>query len=239
MKRSLVVALVLLAAGCAQAPGPNGTPTTTGTGAVGDGATVPTGSPVQPTNGPTAAKATTAAPVTWKVTYHWNVPSGPVTVPHPLKPPITTPLGTPLPYLEGVYVGDHPSERPGYSRVSFYFRGAFPEYTVRYAREVVTDGEGRKLPLAGNAALEIRFWQAQAHDNAGRTTIKAKPPTTIGYRNLKDYGFAGDYEGYVTYGFGLQVAPNSDQVLALRLGELTKSDSVGTIYVVALDIQHG
>ena len=44
----------------------------------------------------------------------------------------------------------------------------------------------------------------------------------------------------LTYGLGLQVAPDSDQVLLVRAGELTKTDGAGGLfYVVYVDIQTG
>jgi hypothetical protein len=44
----------------------------------------------------------------------------------------------------------------------------------------------------------------------------------------------------LTHGLGLQVAPNSDQILLVRAGELTKADDAGgTYYVVHVDIETG
>jgi len=87
------------------------------------------------------------------------------------------------------------------------------------------------IPLPGNAFLQVVFTDAEA-------SVTASPPSTIGYTNLKGYAPAGNFEGHVTYGLGLQTKANSDQVLLLRLGELTKSDGAGgTYYVVFVDIQ--
>jgi len=44
----------------------------------------------------------------------------------------------------------------------------------------------------------------------------------------------------VTYGLGLQVAPNSDQVLRGRASEQIQSGGVGdTLDVVHVDVEHG
>ena len=80
----------------------------------------------------------------------------------------------------------------------------------------------------------------QAHDDAGESTVSINADDSIGFRNLKSYSSAGDFEGHLTYGLGLQVAPNSDQVLLVRAGELTKPDGAGGMfYVVYVDIQTG
>jgi hypothetical protein len=161
-----------------------------------------------------------------------------VTISHPLTPPIASPPQPPLPYLVGIYVGDHPTDNPAYQRISFYYRGAFPTYTFNYVPSVLSDGQGTPIPLQGNAFLRVVFKDAQAHDEAGKTTITSQPANPIGYQNLKSYGSAGDFEGHVTYGLGLQTAVNSDQVLKIRAGELKKPDgSGGFYYVVHFDVQ--
>jgi hypothetical protein len=252
--RTTLIAVLFAAlalAGCAQSGGPGA-----GSGVdAGDGASEPGVAATDPNPNPddtagsgtgsgtsntTTGSGTATAGGEYRVTYNWAVPSKLVTVPHPLKLPLTTPLGTPLPYLTGVFVGDHPEGNPAYVRMSFYFRGAFPEYNFNYASEIRSDGEGAKLPLAGNSFLRLQFWPAQAHDNNGKSTITAKPDTRIGLGNLVSYVFAGDYEGYVTYGLGIGVAPGSDQVLPIRAGELKKPDGKGGyIYVVHFDVQKG
>lgn len=208
------------------------------------------GGPGQPggTTGP--APATTAPPrppavepaapgLEHRVSYNWGVPSGVVTVDHPLAAPLPPP-GLPLPYLVGVYVGNHPSAAPPFQRISFYFRGAFPSYNFRYVANVPAEGTGDPVPLTGNSYLRVGFTDAQAHDDRGSSTIAQTPRNPIGFANLKSYGFAGDFEGHVTYGLGIQVAPGSDQVLKIRAGELKKPDgSGGFFYVVYFDVQAG
>jgi hypothetical protein len=165
-----------------------------------------------------------ASPSDYKVTFGFAVPSGVVSVAHPFTPP-------PLRSLVGLFVGDHPEGAPAYQRMSFYFRGGYPSYKVSYVPRVVADGSGAVIPLPGNAFLQVVFTDAQS-------SVTSSPSASIGYHNLKGYAPAGDFEGHVTYGLGLQTAGNSDQVLQLRLGELTKSDGAGgTYYVVFLDIR--
>src|SRR5436190_19616022 len=143
-------------------------------------------------------------------------------------------------YLVEIHTGDHGAENPGYARISFYFRVGFPTYNVQYVSQVLTEGKGDPLPLEGNAALRVGFVDANVRDENGHSTIVFAAPTRIGFRNLKSYGFAGDFEGYVSYGLGIQVAPGSDQALPIRVGELRKPDGKGGyLYVVAVDVRVG
>jgi hypothetical protein len=238
MRLRLVSAIVGAAAAfalsaCQPTPGtgaPPASPTTAGpTGA----ATTGPAPPPPPTSEPTGAG------LEYRVSYNWAVPSREVVVNHPLVAPIAPPPALPLPHLVAIYVGDHPEATPAYQRISFYFRGAFPSYNFRYVPSVLSEGQGTAIPLEGNAALRVGFVDAQAHDNSGASTVRSSPRNPIGFRNLKSYGFAGDFEGHVTYGLGIQVAPGSDQALRIRAGELKKPDgSGGFYYVVHFDVEN-
>jgi hypothetical protein len=174
----------------------------------------------------------TAAEVAHRVSYDWAVPSDQVTISHPAEMPV--------PHLVAIDVGDHPEGSTPYQRISFSFREGFPEYNLQYVRSVLGEGTGTPIALQGNAFLRVGFVNAQAHDDAGASTIETAPEPTIGFTNLKSYGSAGDFEGHVTYGLGIQVAPDSDQVLRVRAGELTRPDgSDGSYHVVYVDIETG
>ncbi|MGH8824349.1 MAG: AMIN-like domain-containing (lipo)protein [Jiangellaceae bacterium] len=166
------------------------------------------------------------------MSYDWAVPSDQVTIGHPAEMPV--------PHLAAIYVGDHPEGDTPFQRISFYFRGGFPEYNLQYVRSVLGEGTGTPISLQGNAFLRVGFVNAQAHDDAGASTVQTAPDTSIGFTNLKSYDSAGDFEGHVTYGLGIQVAPDSDQVLLVRAGELTKpDDSDGLYHVIYVDLQTG
>jgi hypothetical protein len=232
----LFVVAAVTAGGCTQQAGSTPVPgaatrapaaTTSSTGGAKPAA------PAPPASEPMAPSAE------YRVSYDWGVPAKGVTVNHPFTPPIAAAPAPPLPYLVAIYVGDHPQGSPKYGRISFYFRGTFPSYHFQYVRRVLDEGQGAPISLEGNSYLGIRFVEAQAHDAAGNSTIKRSPDSHIGFRNLKSYGFGGDFEGYVTYGLGIQAAPNSDQVLAIRAGELKKPDgSGGFYYVVHVDVRN-
>jgi hypothetical protein len=224
------------AAGCAESdPVESDRPTAGGASTPTTAATSPPAAADQPA--PPASEPAAEA-VEYRVTYEWGAPSGQVTVPHSAV--ILDPSGPSLPYLVAVYVGDHPEEDPPYQRIAFYFREAFPEYNLQYVREVVQEGSGEPIELEGNAFLRVGFVNAQAHDNDGASTVETAPNETIGFFNLKSYGSAGDFEGHLTFGLGLQVAPDSDQVLLIRAGELKRPDGSGDFYyVVHVDVQTG
>jgi hypothetical protein len=168
----------------------------------------------------------------YRVTYDWAVPSIEVTVQHVVD--------SPLPYLLEIHTGDHGGERPGYARITFTFGGGFPEYRFQYVAAVRTEGAGQPIQLDGNAFLRIQFVYAQAHDSAGRPTLRYAASPQVGLGNLRSYGSAGDFEGYVSYGLGLRAAPNSDQVLPVRTGELAKVDGKGgSTYTIAFDVRSG
>jgi hypothetical protein len=238
---ALAAVLALALTGCnpagpgGQAPGGQ---TSGGASATGNGAgTQGPGSGVTTTprgTQPPPAAEPTAAVTLRKITYDWAVPSTPASVANLVKVPVAGPSGPALPWLVGIYAGDHPEANPKYHRMSFYFRGGFPSYNVGYVGSVTSEGKGDVIPLQGNAFLRVGFTDAQAHDNNGSPTLKASPKNPIGMRNLASYGFAGDFEGHVTYGLGLQVASGSDQVLKVRLGQLKRG---ADLYVVFVDIQ--
>jgi hypothetical protein len=227
MKRCLLFLLLcpLVLAGCAT---PTGSP---GTGA----SSAPPPASASSTPPAQSTSSSDGDEVDYHVTYDFAVPSSPVTIAHTVTPPIAQPPAPPLPYLVGIYVGNHP---PSYQRISFYFRGAFPPYRFQYVRQVTSDGSGAPVSLSGNSFLSIVFLSAQAHLENGSSSVLEKPPASIGFPNLRSYAPAGDFEGHVSYGLGIQTAPNSDQVLRIRAGELRKTDgSGGTLYVVHFDVE--
>ncbi len=230
MRRFLVVAVLILFSGTACAPpasGPaaGGPPTA--------GVTTPPVPATAASNRPPADPGES-----FRVTYGWAVPSTEASVANPVSVPL--PGAIALPYLVEIRTGDHPTESPAYTRITFTFAGAVPSYRLSYVRQVVSDGSGNPVPLPGNAFLRIVFDPAQAHDAAGRSTVRYAAPTPVGLGNLAGYAPAGDFEGYVTYGLGVRVAPGSDQTPQIRTGQVSRPDpSGGTAYVVAIDVRTG
>jgi hypothetical protein len=93
------------------------------------------------------------------------------------------------------------AERDGYDRVLFTFDGSTPGYRVRYVSRV-TDSAGRRLPLRGEAFVEIAFEPALARDPDGTPTFSTGA-LTPGSPALRQVRFAGDFEGQVRFGLGV------------------------------------
>jgi hypothetical protein len=219
------------AGGATASPGQSADTSTGTTTATSTGTNTGTSTGTTPAPGKTSAATTEQG--TWKVRYGWAVPSARTSISNPTK--------LPLPYLAEIHVGDHRGENPGYARISFYFRNGVPAYNFQYAKQVLTEGQGTPITLEGNSFLRLQFSGAQQHDDSGRSTLTVAPARHIGYQNLKSYGFGGDFEGYITYGLGIQTTPNSDHVLQIRVGELLKKPDGkgGYFYVVAVDVATG
>ncbi|MEV4132298.1 hypothetical protein AB0J72_09050 [Dactylosporangium sp. NPDC049742] len=160
------------------------------------------------TERPTPTPAATPQP---RPTGNWAEPTTKVTVPH-------NPAVPPVPVLVEVRAGDHAAD--GYERITFAFRGPLPSYSFQIVRQVVRDGSGDPVTLPGTTKLSIVFTPARSEAGTG--------PRDVGYRRLRGYEQVGDYEGYVSYGLGVE---GTAQV---RYGESTRPDGTN---VVALDIR--
>ena len=102
------------------------------------------------------------------------------------------------PTLVAVRAGHH----AGFDRVVFEFRGGLPSHRVRYVDQLVQDGSGRPVQVAGAADLEVLFRDANAHDQSGRPTVSPSH-FSPGFPVLNEVAQVGDFEAVVTYGLGL------------------------------------
>ena len=102
------------------------------------------------------------------------------------------------PTLVDVRAGSH----TGYDRVVFEFRGAVPEHRIRYVDQLVEDGTGDPVSVAGAADLEVVFEGANAHEEDGSPTIS---PRRFSPRlpAVKEIAQLGDFEAVVSYGIGV------------------------------------
>jgi hypothetical protein len=91
----------------------------------------------------------------------------------------------------------------GFDRVVFEFRGAVPATRhVRYVDQLVQDGSGEPVSVAGGADLEVVFEGANAHDDNGSPTVSPRR-FSPGFSALKEVAQVGDFEAVVTYGLGV------------------------------------
>jgi hypothetical protein len=103
------------------------------------------------------------------------------------------------PTLVAVRAGRH----AGFDRVVFEFRGPVPATRrVRYVGQLVQDGSGEPVSLAGDANLEVVFQGANAHDEQGRPTVSPRR-FSPGFTALKEVAQTGDFEAVVGYGLGI------------------------------------
>jgi hypothetical protein len=102
------------------------------------------------------------------------------------------------------------AEHATLDRVVFQFRGRAPGYDIRYLDAVRQDPTGYGVPLRGRAFLRVVF----RHASLAGQAILAPPyysgvfdgaATAIptGMSSLKDLRKAGDFEGYLSFGVGL------------------------------------
>ena len=103
-----------------------------------------------------------------------------------------------IPTLTDVRAGGH----SGFDRVVFEFRGPVPEYRVDYVDQLVQDGSGQPVAVAGAADLEVVFQGADAHDADGTPTISPRRFST-GLPAVKEIAQIGDFEAVVSYGIGV------------------------------------
>ena len=100
--------------------------------------------------------------------------------------------------LVDVRAGRH----PGFDRVVFEFRGGLPEHRVGYVGQLVEDGSGKPVSLAGAADLQVVFQGANAHRGDGSPSVGPRR-FSPGLAAVKEVAQVGDFEAVVTYGIGL------------------------------------
>jgi hypothetical protein len=114
-----------------------------------------------------------------------------------------------------------------FDRIVFDFRDNIPGYRVEYVEPPISqDGSGEPLDIDGNAFLYVRFYVAQAHDEAGQSTYTGPRQITPGLEAVSEIEMAGDFEGYVSWGIGLP------EELDFRVTDLADP------YRVVIDIEH-
>jgi hypothetical protein len=98
--------------------------------------------------------------------------------------------------LVAVRAGRHAS----FDRLVLEFRGRVPGNRVRYVRQVLTQGQGKRIPLGGRAALEVVVQASSAYtprDPAHVVDVR-------GFPALRQVAWGGSFEGYTTVGVGVR-----------------------------------
>jgi hypothetical protein len=222
--------LLILLSGCTDVPGttssasrspsasasPSALPTTA--------TALPTASPTPSrTPGPTPPAGMPSGAINYSVT-DWAIPSG-----DPLE--LGSSLGQfPPALLESVDIGKHPEAKPPFERVSFRFREATPTCRLQYVKDF-RGTDDKVVPVKGEAHLSVVFFTAQGPASG------PAPVTGDGSPILQGLAKYDEFEGYLNYGLGLQLAPQSDQVRLARCGHLQYTDNRSAPYVVFVDVQ--
>ncbi len=124
--------------------------------------------------------------------------AGPAASTGQVRIPAQLALDSGLNRLVDVRAGRHRS----FDRVVFEFSHAVPGAIVQYGT-VRTQGRGNELPLLGHAFLVVDFTGADAHNDDGQPSFAQTAGIKPNFPTLTQVGFAGDFEGSVTFGLGL------------------------------------
>src|SRR4051794_14437478 len=90
-----------------------------------------------------------------------------------------------------------------FDRLVVRARFVTPAYRVRYVQKIVSDGSGATVPLGGTKRIRVLFPEARAHRESDGAAL-APQVLTPRCSNLRQVKLAGDFEGVVTFGLGLQ-----------------------------------
>ncbi|MEC4574044.1 hypothetical protein L8C58_23255 [Streptomyces sp. CMAA1738] len=115
----------------------------------------------------------------------------------------TADVQAPTPLVVNARWGGHAT----YDRIVIDLQGYSPTVTVTPVAQLVYDGSGKPVPLAGKHFLEIRLNPAAAHDDAGGSVYQGPKLQKIYLSKLKGLAMTGDYEGYVTFGAAFDTVP--------------------------------
>jgi hypothetical protein len=165
--------------------------------------THPAAAPAPPALAGTQPASTTTRPTTTTATPTTTPPQPPPRSPGPLAwstSPRVTAETDPAAQLTGIRTAEHAT----FDRVVFQFRGRVPGYDVRYVPAVTQDPSDQPIPLQGQAFLRVVLRHASTSPGPGGGPVPLFPGTiTTGFQSLKQVKAAGDFEHYLSFGFGL------------------------------------
>jgi hypothetical protein len=95
------------------------------------------------------------------------------------------------------------AEHARFDRVVVDIRGLRPGYVIDYAKRLHQEGSGRVVRLPGKQKMFLSLSPAYAHDRRGHSVYDGPRKQALGFPTLRGVAFLGDFEGSVTFGFGL------------------------------------
>ena len=94
------------------------------------------------------------------------------------------------------------AHHPGFDRLVFRFRGPLPrQRSARYVSKIIAPS-GRPVHIAGSALLQVRFFPAAGHNDAGSVTF-GPIRRAFALPNLMQVVAAEDFEAVLVFGAGL------------------------------------
>src|ERR1051326_7681037 len=106
--------------------------------------------------------------------------------------------GSRIPTLVAIRAAHH----AGFDRVVFEFSGPLPQRRdVHYVAQLIADGSGKPVQIAGNAILKTVFEQARPHTDQGEVTVPDR--ITFALPNVMQVVRSGDFEAMLSHGIGL------------------------------------
>jgi hypothetical protein len=106
----------------------------------------------------------------------------------------------------------------GYDRLVFEFSGPLPSRTrVRWVDQVIADGSGLPVRVAGNAKLAVELYPAHGHTLTG-DIHRTYGPRRRAYDlpNIATVVNSGDFEAYLTFGVGVIKRTSIVRTMRLR-----------------------
>ncbi len=95
-----------------------------------------------------------------------------------------------------------------FDRMVIDLRGNLRGYDVRYVSAVYTEGQGLRVPLRGDADLQIVVNAPAYNINTGTSTYNPSNRREIlnlsGYRTFRQAAFLGSFEGQSSFGLGVR-----------------------------------
>ncbi len=93
------------------------------------------------------------------------------------------------------------AQHKNFDRVVIDIDRRIPSYKVGYNARHYYEGSGERVPIRGG--LWISMSPAYAHRHGGASVYDGPKLVRPGFPALKAIAFTGDFEGYVTFAFGL------------------------------------
>jgi hypothetical protein len=111
---------------------------------------------------------------------------------------------TSAPGTRATLTGFRHAAQPGAERLVFDFQDGPPGYQVHYVSgRSVAKPSGQLATVAGDAAIEVVFNPAMAHDDQGHPTVTGSQPVKIAEGSVVEAVLVEDFEGYVSFAVGV------------------------------------